>query len=98
MKKLHSDGLIESLDVESVQRCEPCLMGKMTKTLFSGTMEQDVDLLEIIHSNECGPMSVVAHGGYHYLITSIDDLSGYGYIYLMKHKFKNFEEFKEFQS
>ena len=33
MKKLHADGLLESLD-----DWEPCLMGKMTKTLFSGTM------------------------------------------------------------
>ena len=36
MKKLHADGLLESLDYESVDACEPCLMGKMTKTPFSG--------------------------------------------------------------
>ena len=48
MKKLHADGLLESLDYESFDACEPCLMGKMTKTLFSGTMEQATDLLEII--------------------------------------------------
>ena len=34
MKKLHADGLLES-----VGACEPCLMGKMTKTPLSGTME-----------------------------------------------------------
>jgi hypothetical protein len=39
MKKLHSDGLFESLDFESLERCEACLMGKMTKTPFSGIME-----------------------------------------------------------
>ena len=39
MKKLHVDGLLESLDYESLGACEPCLMGKMTKTPFSGTME-----------------------------------------------------------
>ena len=39
MKKLHTDGLLESLDNESFDTCEPCLMGKMTKTLFFGTME-----------------------------------------------------------
>ena len=39
MKKLHSDGLLESLDYESLGACEPCLMGKMTKTPFFGTME-----------------------------------------------------------
>ena len=38
MKKLHKDGLLESLDYESFDICEPCLMGKMTKTPFSGTM------------------------------------------------------------
>ena len=48
MKKRHADGLFESLDYESFETCEPCLMGKMTKTPFSGTMEQATDLLEII--------------------------------------------------
>ena len=48
MKKLHEDGLLESLDYESLDACEPCLMGKMTKTPFSGTMERVTDLLEII--------------------------------------------------
>ena len=36
MKKLHADGILESLDYESLDACEPCLMGKMTKTPFSG--------------------------------------------------------------
>ena len=43
MKKLHADGLLESLDYESLGTCEPCLMGKMTKTPFSGTMERATD-------------------------------------------------------
>ena len=50
MKKLHTDGFLESLDYESFDSCEPCLMGKMTRTLFSGTMERANDLLEIIHT------------------------------------------------
>src|SRR5664279_505828 len=98
MKKLHSDGLLESLDFESFDTCEPCLMGKMTKTPFSGTMERASDLLEIIHVDVCGPMSTSTHGGYRYFLTFTDDLSRYGYIYLMKHKSETFEKFKEFQS
>ena len=93
MKKLHADGILESLDA-----CEPCLMGKMTKTPFSGTMEQATDLLEIIHTDVCGPMSVKAHGKYRYFLNFTDDLSRYGYIYLIKHKSETFEKFKEFQS
>ena len=83
MKKLHVDGLLGSLDFESLDTCEPCLMGKMTKTPFSGT---DV----------CGPLSVDACGGYRYFLTFTDDLSRYGYIYLMKHKSETFEKFKQF--
>ena len=31
MKKLHADGILESLDYESFDTCEPCLMGNMKK-------------------------------------------------------------------
>ena len=67
MKKLHADGILESLDYESLDyesldACEPCLMGKMTKTLFSGTMERATDLLEIIHTDVCGPMNRLVAG------------------------------------
>jgi hypothetical protein len=98
MKKLHSDRLLESLDFESFDTCEPCLMGKMTKTPFSKIMERATDLLEIIHTNVCGPMSILTHGGYRYFLTFTDDLSRYGYVYLMKHKSEKFEKFKEFQN
>ena len=80
IKKLLADGLLESLDYESP---------------FFGTMERANDLLKIIHTDVCGPMSVEARGGYHYFLT-FPDLSRYGYIYLMKHKSETFE--KEFQS
>ena len=69
MKKPHADGLLESLDYESLDACEPCLMGKMTKTPFSENVERASDLLEIIHTNVCNPMSVDARGGYHYVLT-----------------------------
>ena len=78
MKKLHADGLLESLDYESFDTCEPCLMGKMTKTLFSGTRERANDLLEIIHTDVCSPMSIEACIGYCYFLNFIDDLNRMG--------------------
>ena len=101
MRRLAKDEVtmrVGPLDYESLGTCEPCLMGKMTKTLFSGTMERATGLLEIIHTDVCGPMSVEACGGYRYFLTFTDDLRRYGYIYLMKHKSETFEKFKEFQS
>ena len=98
MKKLHDDGLLTSFDLESFETCESCLLGKMTKTPFARSCERASDLLELIHSDVCGPMSTTARGGYEYFITFTDDLSRYGYVYLMKHKSEAFEKFKEFQS
>src|SRR3954471_18380093 len=70
----------------------------MTKSPFSGLPERATDLLELIHIDVCGPMSMTARGGYHYFITFTDDFRRYGYVYLMKHKSRTFERFKEFQS
>ena len=80
MKKLRTVGLLESLDYESLGTCEPCLMGKMTKTPFSGTMERATDLLEIIHTDVCGPMNIEARGKYRYFLTFTDDLSRWVYL------------------
>ena len=98
MKKLHDDGLLTSFDLESFETCESCLLSKMTKTPFARSCERASDLLELIHSDVCGPMSTTARGGYEYFITFTDDLSRYGYVYLMKHKSEAFEKFNEFQS
>ena len=39
MEKLHADGFLESLDYESFDACQLCLLGKMTNTPFFRTME-----------------------------------------------------------
>ena len=98
MNKLHEDGLLSSFDFESYETCEACFLGKMTKTLFTDFPERASDLLELIHTDVCGPMSSTARGGFQYFITFIDDLSRYSYVYLMKHKSETFEKFKEFQN
>src|SRR3954447_15392117 len=43
-------------------------------------------------------MNVTARNGFRYFVTFTGDLSRYRYIYLMKHKYETFENFKEFQS
>jgi hypothetical protein len=94
MKKLHSDSLLGSLDFDYFDTCEPCLMGKMTRTQFTKFVERAADLLGIIHTDVCGPMSVATHSGYRYFVTFTDDLSRYRYIYLMKHKSETFEKLR----
>jgi transposase InsO family protein len=70
----------------------------MTKAPFTGHSERASDLLGLVHTDVCGPMSSIARGGFQYFITFTDDFSRYGYIYLMRHKSESFEKFKEFQN
>jgi hypothetical protein len=70
----------------------------MTKSPFSGIGERAKELLELVHTDVCGPMSTTAKGGYSYFITFTDDLSRYGYVYLMKYKSESFEKFKEYRN
>ena len=68
----------------------------MTKAPFTGFPERASDLLELLHTDVCGPMSMASRGGFQYFITFTDDFCRYRYVYLMKHKFETFEKFKEF--
>ena len=75
VKNLHDDGLLTSSDFGSFETCESCLLGKMTKSPFAKSCERASELLELIHSDVCGPMSTTARGGYQYFVTFTDDLS-----------------------
>ena len=70
----------------------------MTKAPFAGHSERASDLLGLIHTEVCGPISSISRGGYQYFITFTDDFSRYGYIYLMRHKSESFEKFKLFKN
>ena len=91
---LNQKEIFEIGDCESLPTYESYLLGKMTKSPFTEKGERANELLGLVHTDVCGPMSISARGGYVYFITFIDDLSRYGYVYLMKHKSNFFEIFK----
>ena len=74
--------LFRPYQLKSHSECESCLMGKITRSAFTGKGERASELLGLIHTDVCGPMSTKARGGYNYFITFTNDLSRYGYIYL----------------
>ncbi|GJU32999.1 retrotransposon protein, putative, ty1-copia subclass [Tanacetum coccineum] len=98
IKQLQQDGLLKSMDDESLDKYESCLSGKMTKKHFSHSNEKAKDLLGIIHTDVCGPLRHVSRQGASYFITFTDDYSRYGYVYLLKHKHEVFETFKVFKN
>ena len=97
INKLEKNGLLSPLTFESYPTCESCLQGKMTKLPFVGHGERATDLLALVHTDVCSPFDVPARGNFIYFITFTDDLSRYGYVYLMRHKSEAFEKFKEFR-
>jgi GAG-pre-integrase domain/Integrase core domain len=98
IKKLQVVGLLGCFDLESIVTCESCLSGKMTNAHFTKKSERSTDLLGLVHSDVCGPMSISARDKSRYFVTFTDDFSRYGYVYLMRHKSESFEKFKEFKA
>ncbi|KAJ9545153.1 hypothetical protein OSB04_024860 [Centaurea solstitialis] len=91
-------GFLGTFNFKPFDNYESCLSSKMTKQPFNKDNEMATDLLEIIHTDVCGPFSHEARGGYRYFITFTDDFSRDGYVYLMRHKFESFEKFREYQN
>ncbi|GKD93972.1 retrotransposon protein, putative, ty1-copia subclass [Tanacetum coccineum] len=96
--QLQKDGVLESFDFKSDDVCESCLLGKMTKSPFIGSCERCEGLLDLVHTDLCGPFPYATKDGKRYYVTFTDDFSRYGYVYLIKHKSDTFEVFKRYQN
>ncbi|GJT80043.1 retrotransposon protein, putative, ty1-copia subclass [Tanacetum coccineum] len=59
IEKLQQEGLLKSTHDESFDQCISCLSGKMKRKLFPYRPERATDLLGIIHTDVCSPLSSV---------------------------------------
>ena len=55
--------------------CKQCQLGKMTKSSFKSKTYTSKDVLEIVHTNFCGPIEVKIYKGYKYIIIFVGDYS-----------------------
>nr|GEX91903.1 hypothetical protein [Tanacetum cinerariifolium] len=97
IEKLQHNGLLNSIDIESLGKCVSCMSGKMARKSYSHQVERAKDLLGLIHTDVCGQFKIMSRQGASYFVTFTDDFSRYGYVYLLKHKHEVFETFKVFQ-
>ncbi|KAL0323503.1 UNVERIFIED_CONTAM: hypothetical protein Sangu_1969600 [Sesamum angustifolium] len=97
MRKLVDSKSLEVDDFDNLPTCESYLKGKITKRPFVGQSMLASNLLNLIHTNVSKPLNTPARGGYSYFITSIDNHTWYGYVYLMSYKFEAFGRFKEYR-
>nr|GFB22460.1 retrotransposon protein, putative, Ty1-copia subclass [Tanacetum cinerariifolium] len=52
IEKLQHDGLLNSTDIKSLEKCVSCMSGKMTRKPYSHQVERDKDLLGLIHTDK----------------------------------------------
>ncbi len=72
--------------------------GRKSRTLFPKRDSKAEGVLELIHSDVCGPMPSSSISGYVYYVSFIDDYSRKTWLYLLKSKDEVFSKFKEFKA
>ncbi|GKC48828.1 retrovirus-related pol polyprotein from transposon TNT 1-94, partial [Tanacetum coccineum] len=78
--------------------CEECVTGKQTRCSFPKKTEyRATNILELIHTDICGPISPESFSGKRYFITFIDDYLRKTWVYFLKEKLEAFEVFKKFK-
>lgn len=78
LERLFKQGLVVGANVnfrENLPICEICILGKQCASSFTSKLNTAKDLLELVHSDMCGPMRIQSMGGAEYLATFTDDYS-----------------------
>lgn len=72
-------------DIDGV--CEPCTYGKqISKPFYSRGGERSSRVLQLIHSDVCGPITPPTHNGKRYFVTFMDDFTHFTVVNLMEKK------------
>lgn len=78
---------------------EACALGKQHREKFPIHEEKrQREILELIHTDVCGPMQTRSLGGALYFLIFVDDRSRYTWVYFIRKKSDVFEYFKEFKN
>jgi uncharacterized protein YjhX (UPF0386 family) len=77
--------------------CKGCALGKNIKKPFPSSNNRSKEILDLTHSDVCGPMPVKFLGGSSYYVIFIDDYSRNTWLYLLKTKDEVFNKFQEFK-
>ncbi|KAL0448202.1 UNVERIFIED_CONTAM: hypothetical protein Slati_1948100 [Sesamum latifolium] len=75
IRRLVDTKSLEIDDLDHLPTCESCLKGKMIKKPFVGQSAIAKGLLDLVHTDVYGPLSIPARGGFSYFITFTDDHS-----------------------
>ena len=78
--------------------CWGCALGKNLKNKFPRSHTRSKEILYLVHSDVCGPMSFPSLSSHLYYVLFIDDFFRKDWIYFMKPKNETFSKFQEYKS
>ncbi|GAU13535.1 hypothetical protein TSUD_346390 [Trifolium subterraneum] len=85
--------------ITPVDTCTTCLLGKHPRSSFKSNFPmRSSEVLNVVHSDICGPIDVLSTGGNKYFITFVDEYSRMIWLYHIKAKSDAFEVFKIFKT
>ena len=85
---------IPNLKKPDVGLCKNCQIGKMGKTSYKSKNYQSEDILEIVHTDLCGPIGVKIYAREKIFILFVDDYSRKMTVMYLREKSESFEKFK----
>jgi hypothetical protein len=97
IERLVKESILPPLEFSDLDQCVDCIKVKYVKQSKKGA-KRSTGLLEIIHTDNCGPFHVMSVDGFDSFITFTDDYSRYGYIYPIKEKSEALDKFKIFKA
>jgi hypothetical protein len=89
---------LPKFSIELQGMCKGCALGKNAKDTFLSSKSRSKGILDLIHSNVSGSMSVASLQGSSYYVTFIDEFSRKTWIFFMKTKDEVFSQFREFRA
>ena len=101
LKLLSNTSMVNGLSTikESEYACEACTLGRQQRNSFpSGKSWRDTKPLQLVHTDICGPLEPVSHGGNKYFLSFVDDFSRKLWVYMIKEKFVALVTFKNFKA
>lgn len=85
-------------DLDDVKKCEICAYAKQSRLPFENSTSETSHVLELIHSDICGPMETQSIGKARYILTFIDDYTRKVFCYYLHSKSQVYETFIEFKN
>jgi hypothetical protein len=100
LRLLHGKGMVEGMSNCSLDFdfCEHFLYGKQNRVRFPSGATRVEGILQLVHSDVFGPVSVPSLGKSMYYVSFIDDFSRKTWIYFLRKKYEVFDRFKEFKA